>query len=82
MGSLGVDFLPGNGKDVTGNLGRVDTVSRTLVPVDVLGLVLFTECTGGKWDECSALSLNRTTKYLLQPLAYLIGLLPAKGGMN
>lgn len=48
MGGLGVDFLAGNGKDVTGNLGTVDTVSRTLVPVGVSDIVLFVECAGRK----------------------------------
>lgn len=48
MRGLDIDFLLGNGRDVTGNLDTVSTVSRTLVPVDVLDIVLFMECTGRK----------------------------------
>lgn len=51
-----MDFPPGNGRDVTGNLGTIDTVSRTLVPVEVLEKLLFMECTGRKWGQCTSLS--------------------------
>lgn len=36
MGSLGIDFLPENSRDVAGNLGPANTVAGSLVPVDVL----------------------------------------------
>lgn len=62
MGDLGIDFLLGNSRDVTGNLGTVGTVPRTLVPVDVLDVVLLSVCPGRKWGQCSALSLNHTTE--------------------
>lgn len=62
MGGLGIDFPLGNSRDVTGNLGTVGTVPRTLVPVDVLDVVLLLVCPGRKWGQCSALSLNHTTE--------------------
>lgn len=48
MRGLGIDFLPGSGRDVIGNLGTVNTTSRSLVPVDVLDIVLLMRCTGRK----------------------------------
>lgn len=50
---IGIDFLPGNGRDTTRNVGTVGTV-------DVLGMVRLMEFTGRKWSHCSALSLNQT----------------------
>lgn len=57
---LRIDFLLGNGRDMTRNVSTVDTVSRTLVPVDVLDTVLLMECTGRKWGHCSVLFLSQT----------------------
>lgn len=56
MGGPGIDFPPGNGGAVTGNLGAADTVSRTPVPVGVLDGVLFRECTGRKWGQRASFS--------------------------
>ena len=62
MGSLGIDFLLENSRDVAGNQGTVNTVSRSLVPVDVLEIVLCLDSTGRKWGQCSALTPNHTTE--------------------
>ena len=62
MGSLGIDFLPENSRDMTGNPGTVNTVSRSLVPMGVLEIVLCLDCTGQKWGQCSAFTLNHTTE--------------------
>lgn len=62
MGSLGIDFLPENSRDVAGNLGPANTVTGSLVPVNVLEKILCLDCTGPKWGQCSAFSLNHTTE--------------------
>lgn len=60
QGGPGIAFLPGNGRAVTGNLGTVDSGSRTPEPVGVLDVVLFLDCTGRKWGQCASLSLSQT----------------------
>lgn len=62
MGSLGIDFLPENSRDVAGNPGPANTVTGSLVPADVLEIILCLDCTGRKWGQCSAFTLNHATE--------------------